>query len=74
MKTASSTFRTLKIAALTLAGVALFALPAPVRAQIVAGPDLNTSQKTGDDTECSIAKNPANPQQLFAACNSAANA
>lgn len=31
--------------------------------------DRNTSQKTGADSECAIAKNPANPQQLFISCN-----
>lgn len=69
MKTASGLFRTLNIAAMTIAGAALVALPAPARAQIVAGPDVNPSQKAGDDNECAIAKNPANPQELFASCN-----
>ncbi|MGH9464935.1 MAG: sialidase family protein, partial [Thermoanaerobaculia bacterium] len=31
--------------------------------------DLNTSKKTGNDPECAIAKNPANPLQLFVMCN-----
>ncbi len=31
--------------------------------------DRNTSQKSGDDNECAIAKNPANTQQLFIFCN-----
>lgn len=31
--------------------------------------DQNTSQKSGDDNECAIAKNPANAQQLFIFCN-----
>jgi hypothetical protein len=45
--------------------------PAPVQAQLAQGTDVNTSQKTGDDTECAIAKNPTNPNQLFASCNTA---
>ena len=40
-------------------------------AQVAHGPDINTSQKAGADSECSIIKNPANPLQLFASCNSA---
>jgi hypothetical protein len=40
-------------------------------AQIVTGADVNTSQKAGADNECAIAKNPANPLQLFVACNTA---
>ena len=31
--------------------------------------DVNTSQKTGDDNECAISKNPTNPAQLFVSCN-----
>lgn len=42
---------------------------APAHAQISAQPDRNTSQKSGNDSECAIAKNPSNKQQLFAACN-----
>jgi hypothetical protein len=33
-------------------------------------PDINSSLKTGDDSECAIAKNPLNKLELFAACNS----
>ncbi len=51
------------------AGFSILAFCMPVSAQINAGPDINTSQKAGADSECSIAKNPANPLQLFASCN-----
>ncbi len=54
-----------------IAAVALISHATPVRAQIVSGADVDASQKAGDDTECAIAKNPANPQQLFMACNTA---
>lgn len=57
--------------ALICAGLAMLAFCMPVSAQINAGPDINTSQKAGADSECSIAKNPANPLQLFASCNTA---
>ncbi len=57
--------------ALMCAGFAMLAFCMPVSAQINAGPDINTSQKAGADSECSIAKNPANPLQLFASCNTA---
>ena len=39
------------------------------RAQISPRTDINLSQKTGDDTECAIAENPANKAQLFVLCN-----
>ena len=51
------------------AGFSILAFCMSVAAQINAGPDINTSQKAGADSECSIAKNPANPLQLFASCN-----
>ncbi|MEO6191740.1 MAG: choice-of-anchor D domain-containing protein [Thermoanaerobaculia bacterium] len=38
-------------------------------AQLVGGPDIDASQKSGDDNECAISKNPANPNQLFLSCN-----
>lgn len=57
--------------ALRCLAFAALALCASAHAQITAGLDINTSQKAGGDSECSIAKNPANPQQLFASCNSA---
>ena len=44
------------------------------QAQLTAGADINLSQKPGDDSECSISKNPANPNQLFAFCNVATGA
>ncbi len=68
MKTTWSSVLAATAAAVTLAALAL---PTPVGAQITAGPDINTSQKAGADSECAIAKNPANPLQLFASCNTA---
>ncbi|MBT8080495.1 MAG: glycoside hydrolase, partial [Gammaproteobacteria bacterium] len=38
-------------------------------AQVPAGLDVNTSKKAGPDSECAIAKNPADSSQLFAVCN-----
>jgi hypothetical protein len=38
-------------------------------AQLVSGTDVNQTRKTGDDNECAISKNPTNPNQLFAFCN-----
>lgn len=69
MKTTRSHSRSLFVLGLTIMVSTLIVPPAPTRAQIAAGPDVNTSQKIGADSECAIAKNPANPQQLFAACN-----
>jgi hypothetical protein len=43
---------------------------AAARAQI-SGTDVNLSAKNGDDSECAVAKNPSNPTQLFALCNTA---
>lgn len=40
-----------------------------ILAQVSGTTDLNTSKKTGDQTECAIAKNPTNPLQLFVLCN-----
>ena len=40
-----------------------------VRAQITPGPNVNLSKMTGNQSECSIAKNPTNKLQLFAICN-----
>jgi len=42
------------------------------RAQITAGTDVNLSQMGGYQSECAIAKNPANHDQLFALCNNLA--
>jgi len=50
------------LAVLLLTSVAAFA-------QLTPGTDVNSSQKAGDDNECAIAANPANPNQLFVACN-----
>jgi endonuclease YncB( thermonuclease family) len=36
---------------------------------IAGATDQNLSQKSGNDSECAIAKNPANPNQLFVLCN-----
>lgn len=38
-------------------------------AQLAGATDVNASKKSNDDNECAISKNPANPNQLFAACN-----
>ena len=38
-------------------------------AQLTPGTDVNTSRKTNDDQECAIARNPANPNQVFTSCN-----
>lgn len=54
---------------LVLGGV-LFAGAASA-SDLTANTDVNTSQKTGDDSECAIAVNPVNPLQLFSSCNSA---
>ena len=43
----------------------------PLLAQVAGLGDVNTSKKTGDDSECAIAKNPSNKLQLFIACNTA---
>jgi hypothetical protein len=49
---------------------AAFLSAGPVaRAQVAGGTDFNLPQKSGDDTECSISKNPTNKLQLFALCN-----
>jgi len=39
------------------------------RAQISGTTDNDVSQKTGTDSECATAANPANPNQVFAFCN-----
>ena len=54
---------------LSLLLAALLLLTPVLQAQITSGIDRNLSQKTGADAECSIAKNPSNSLQLFAACN-----
>jgi Big-like domain-containing protein len=41
----------------------------PAHAQVSGGVDVNTSRKTGDQSECAIAKNPTNKYQLFVLCN-----
>lgn len=38
-------------------------------AQLTGGTDVNQSRKSGDDNECAIARNPTNPNQVFASCN-----
>jgi hypothetical protein len=53
----------------SLAAVLLMAVPA--HAQLTANVDRNVSQRPGSDSECAMAKNPANTQQLFAFCNAA---
>ena len=41
------------------------------RAQISGTTDNDVSQKSGSDSECATATNPANPSQVFAFCNTA---
>ncbi len=43
-------------------------LPGP-SSDLTPGTDRDTSQRTGDDNECAIAKNPVNSNQLFILCN-----
>jgi hypothetical protein len=57
------------ILAASLAAVLFMALPA--HAQLTANVDNDVSQKTGSDSECATAKNPINPNQVFAFCNTA---
>lgn len=40
----------------------------PAYAQVSGDPDVNVSRKPGNDSECSIAKNPASTGQLFVVC------
>jgi len=54
------------VAALT---AALFLAPATAHAQLSGEVDNDLSQKSGTDSECAIAKNPSNPAQVFAFCN-----
>lgn len=42
--------------------------PAPA-ADLTPGTDRDVSQRSGDDNECAIAKNPSNSNQLFELCN-----
>jgi hypothetical protein len=39
------------------------------RSQVSGTTDVNVSQRAGNQSECSISQNPANPLQLFAVCN-----
>jgi hypothetical protein len=41
----------------------------PAHAQISGTEDNDISQKSGSDSECATAKNPTNPDQVFAFCN-----
>jgi hypothetical protein len=54
-----------------LAGLAacLLLTAATAHAQLSGGVDIDLSQKTGSESECAMAKNPSNPNQLFAFCN-----
>jgi len=51
--------------------VAALLASASSHAQISSNVDVDLSQKTGDDNECAISKNPSNKLQLFALCNNA---
>jgi len=57
------------VGAASLAAVLLLSVPA--HAQLTATVDRDVSAKTGSDSECGMAKNPINPNQLFAFCNTA---
>jgi hypothetical protein len=54
-------------AAAFLAALCLSA--APAMAQLSGNTDNDLSQKAGTDSECATAKNPSNPDQVFAFCN-----
>ncbi|HEX8649867.1 MAG TPA: outer membrane beta-barrel protein [Pyrinomonadaceae bacterium] len=57
----------------TAACLAFFLLLGSIaRAQLTSGTDNNTAQKTQQDNECAISKNPTNELQLFALCNTSA--
>jgi hypothetical protein len=58
----------LSLAAAVLATAFLLGSSA-AQAQVVGTTDINLSQKSGADSECAIAKNPLNKNQLFALCN-----
>lgn len=49
--------------------LAFFVTGSTARAQIFGAIDVNTSQKSNDERECAIIKNPTNPDQLFVSCN-----
>jgi len=49
----------------------LFLVAIPAQAQLTGATDNDLSQRPGSDSECAMAKNPANPLQLFAFCNAA---
>jgi hypothetical protein len=49
----------------------LFLMAGSAHAQLMGAVDNDVSQKTGSDSECAMAKNPTNPLQLFAFCNTA---
>ena len=59
---------TLFLQAAVLSAAFLLASPA-ARAQVLGQTDVNTSKKSGNDSECAIAKNPTNKMELFASCN-----
>lgn len=49
--------------------MALFLTAGHAQAQITGTVDNDVSQKSGSDSECATAKNPTNPNQVFAFCN-----
>ena len=59
---------TLFLQAAVLSAAFLLAGPA-AQAQVLGQTDVNTSKKSGNDSECAIAKNPTNKMELFASCN-----
>jgi hypothetical protein len=52
-----------------LFGAVLFLLAGSAHAQLTGAVDNDLAQKSGSDSECAMAKNPTNPLQLFAFCN-----
>jgi hypothetical protein len=48
---------------------AALSLPAAAQAQLTGAVDNDLSAKSGSDSECATAQNPANPLQVFAFCN-----
>ena len=61
--------RFILIAGVAAFSAALFLAPATVHAQLSGAVDNDLSQKSGSDSECATAKNPSNPNQVFAFCN-----
>jgi hypothetical protein len=52
-----------------LLSIALASGPSAVQAQLAGNVDQNLSRNPGDEQECAISRDPANPLQMFAFCN-----